>query len=656
MVFPYTFSYQKKVPLMAKLLAPPAPVKNNWCLAKNNELYWIQGWGEQYFDINEQGHIIVRPDRNGQTVDLYELVQSLVQRGMDPPILFRFDGIIRDRIRRLCFSFQAAIEEFHYKNHYRPAFPIKVNQQKHVVDVIRTAGKECLLGLEVGSKPELLAVLSIHNTDGALLLCNGYKDAEYIELALLARKIGRRTILIIEQFYELKLVLEIAAKLGLEAELGFRMKPAGKGSGRWASSGGDAAKFGLNIHEMILGVDLLKKAGREHWLKLLHFHIGSQITSISPIKKVLREATRMYTELAKLCPSMCFFDVGGGLGIDYDGTRTSNDSSMNYSMEEYARDVVSSIGSACDEAFLPHPAIISESGRAIVAHHSVLVTEIIDVAPILGPVDQLEPPQSDHPLLHEFHNLYQTVTPKMAHEALHDANDLRENILERFIQGDLGLTERAYAEKVYRHLIAKIKLLSRDLKYVPSDIEKLNDKLLNLYFCNFSVFQSLPDVWAIQQIFPVMPIHRLDEEPKVRATIVDLSCDSDGKIDRFVHPKGPARHIDLHELGKTPYYLGIFLVGAYQEILGGLHNLFGDTNAVHVDFDEMGNWEFKHEIKGNSMNEVLRYVQYDSSDLNERLRLSIEKALREGRLTNGESAILKKRFKEALENYTYLVV
>ena len=632
------------------------PTKNRWCSSKNRDLYWIQGWGEHYFDINEQGHIVVTPEPNGPSVDLYELVQSLVQRGMEPPILFRFDGVIRDRIRRICSSFHAAIEEFHYKNHYRPAFPIKVNQQKHVVDVIRTAGKEVLLGLEVGSKPELLAVLAVHNTDGALLLCNGYKDAEYIELALLARKIGRRTILIIEQFYELNLVLEIASKLGVEAELGFRMKPAGKGSGRWASSGGDSAKFGLNIHEIILGVDLLKKANKDHWLKLLHFHSGSQITSISPIKKVLREATRMYTELATLCPSMCFFDVGGGLAVDYDGTRTSSDSSMNYSMEEYARDVVSSIGSACDEAGLPHPAIISESGRAIVAHHSVLVTEIIDVAPMLGSVDHLEPPQSDHELLHEFHNLYETVIPKTCQEALHDANDLRENILERFIQGDLGLTERAYAEKIYRHLMAKIIMLSKELKYIPSDIEKLNDRLLDLYFCNFSVFQSLPDAWAIQQIFPVMPIHRLNEEPKVRATIVDLSCDSDGKIDRFVHPKAPARYIKLHELEKTPYYLGIFLVGAYQEILGGLHNLFGDTNAVHVDFDEAGNWILKHEIMGNSMSEVLRYVQYDSSDLNERFRLSIEKALREGRLTNGESAILKKRFKEALENYTYLMV
>ena len=351
-----------------------------------------------------------------------------------------------------------------------------------------------------------------------------------------------------------------------------------------------------------------------------------------------------------------FFDVGGGLGVDYDGTKTSNDSSMNYSMEEYARDVVSAIGSACDEENLPHPGIISESGRAIVAHHSILITEVIDISHALGPDLASEAPPSDHELLEELLSLYRNVTSRNCHEALHDANDLRQDVLERFNQGDISLAERAYAERIYRHLIAKIRHVSRELKYVPSDVEKLDEKLLNMYFCNFSVFQSLPDVWAIQQIFPIMPIHRLNEEPTVRSTIVDLSCDSDGKIERFVNPKEAAKYIMLHETGKSPYYLGVFLVGAYQEILGGLHNLFGDTNAVHIDFDEEGNWEFKHEIKGNSMSEVLKYVQYDSSDLMERLRLSIEKALREGRLSNEESAKLKKRFKEALEDYTYLVV
>lgn len=629
---------------------------SSWDCSRNNEIYWIQEWGGDYFDINEQGRVRVRPEKKGPAVDLYELVKTLVQRGIEPPILFRFDGIIRDRIRRLCSAFQDAIEEFSYQNEYRPAYPIKVNQQKQIVDVIRNAGRDSLLGLEVGSKPELAAVLSIHNTDGALLLCNGYKDSEYIELALLSRKIGRKPIIIIEQFYELNLVLETAEKLGIDAEIGFRMKPFSKGSGRWASSGGDLAKFGLSIHEILLGVEQLKKRGKEDWLKLLHFHIGSQITSIAPIKKALRESARVYAELATLCPSMCFFDVGGGLGVDYDGTKTSADSSMNYSMQEYARDVVYAIKLACDEAELAHPVIVSESGRALAAHHSILVTEIIDVAPCLNAVKELQEPPSQHELLHDFVSLYQSVCAKNCHEALHDAADLRQNVLDRFLQGEVSLPERAYAERAYWHLIAKIRLVSKELKYVPEDIEQLDRKLLSMYFSNFSVFQSLPDVWAIEQIFPVMPIHRLDEEPKVRATVVDLSCDSDGKIDQFVCPKEPAHHIMLHELGKTPYYLGIFLVGAYQETLGGMHNLFGDTNAVHVDLDENGEWEFKHQIEGNSVSEVLAYVQYDSADLIERLRLSIEKALREGRLSNEESAHLKKRFKEALESYTYLVV
>jgi arginine decarboxylase len=632
-------------------------VKNQWDISRNNDVYWIHGWGGDYFDINEKGHVIVRPDQSGHSIDLHQLVESLVQRGIEPPVLFRFEGIIKDRIGKLCASFRSAISEFGYQNGYHPVFPIKVNQQKHVVDVIRNAGREYLLGLEVGSKPELVAVFSIHNTDGAVLLCNGYKDAEYIELALLSKKIGRRSIIIIEQYYELSMVLDIASRLGIEAEIGFRMKPVTLGSGRWATSSGDLAKFGLNIHEIIKGVEELTQAGKSHWLKLLHFHIGSQITSIVAIKKALREATRMYTELAKLCPSICFFDVGGGLGVDYDGTRTCAESSMNYTMEEYARDVVSAIQNACDECQLPHPIIISESGRAIVAHHSVLITEVIDVVPILGPVADLElNANCHHPLIQDFAALYESVSVETAHEALHDANDFRHDILERFIQGEISLADRGYAENIYRHLLAKVRHLSKKLKYVPSDIENLDEKLRKMYFCNFSLFQSLPDVWAIQQIFPVMPIHRLDREPTVQATIVDSTCDSDGKIDHFVHPKGPVHQILLHEHNKSPYYLGVFLVGAYQEILGGLHNLFGDTNAIHVDLDEYGNWVLKHEIEGNSMSDVLQYVQYDPADLMERLRVSIEKALKDGLLQNEESAQLKKRFREALEHYTYLVV
>ena len=626
-------------------------------IERNKERYWIHGWSEGYFDINDRGNVIIRTCGEGVPVELNALMKVLVSGGIEPPILFRFDGILKDRIDRLHFAFESAIGEFQYQNIYQLAYPIKVNQQRHVVDVIRTSGKEYKLGLEVGSKPELLAMLSVHDAEGALLLCNGYKDAEYVELGLLARKIGRRSIITIEQSYELDLVLDIAEKHGLEAEIGLRMNPSGKGSGRWAGSSGELAKFGLHIHEIIHCIEKLKKKKKEHWLKLLHFHIGSQVTSIVPIKKALREATRMYTEIAKLCPSISFFNVGGGLGIDYDGSKTSHDSSVDYSMEEYARDVVYAIQEACDAQGLFHPVIVSESGRALVAHHSLLVTEVMDVSSLLESKSEIEPPPSRHPILVEFYELYQIVEPKNCHEIFHDVIHLQENTIQEFTRGKMELVERAYADRIYWHLIYKIRRLSKKLNYVPRDIERLDEKLLDIYFCNFSVFQSLPDAWAIDQIFPVMPIHRLNEKPSRRAQVVDLSCDSDGKIEKYVGSKKIQDHLPLHEFDPSvPYYLGIFLVGAYQEILGGFHNLFGDTNTVHVDLDDNGRWKIKHQIEGDTMSQVLGYVQYSTPDLIERLRRSIEKALREGRLTNEESALLTHHYKQALDSYTYLVV
>ncbi|WP_068470933.1 biosynthetic arginine decarboxylase [Candidatus Protochlamydia phocaeensis] len=629
---------------------------NGWNLAQNQNVYWTHTWGQPYFSINENGHVVVKPHSDGQEGDLFELVKSLVQRGIEAPILIRFDDIIRDRIRYLQAAFDSAIEEFNYQNSYRIAYPIKVNPQCHVVELIEQAGRPNHLGLEVGSKPELISVLTFNNNLEALLLCNGYKDAEYIELALLARKLGRRSIIIIEQPYELPLVLDIAKRLNVEAELGFRMKLSTKGSGRWKTSGGDLAKFGLNTHEIVLCLEQLQQAQKTSWLKLLHFHIGSQITSIESIKKALNEAARMYTELAQVCPSLSFFDAGGGLGVDYDGSKTTSDSSMNYSVEEYARDVVSAIGEACQKAELPHPTIITESGRALVAHHAVLITEVIDVAPMLNPHESIPTPPTDHEILANLYQLYHNLSPEGCQEALHDANELKEAMLESFMHGNVNLMERAYAEKIYRHLIAKIHFLAKELPYVPEDIENLDQILFDTYFCNFSVFQSLPDSWAIEQLFPIMPIHRLKEEPKRRAILADLSCDSDGKIDRFVSRRGPKHYIPLHEFKNEPYYVGIFLTGAYQEILGGLHNLFGDANAVHVGLDSEGQWEVKHVVEGDSIEEVLRYVQYNPEQLIKQLRNLIEKALRAGRLSNEESAKLQKRFKESLESYTYLIV
>lgn len=623
---------------------------------QNEKKYWIDRWGIPFFSINEKGHVAITPAPGRKAGDLYELVQSLVQRGIEAPILLRFDDILKERISYLQRAFESAIKEFEYKNSYITAYPIKVNPQSTVVELIEEFGRENGISLEVGSKPELLAVLTFSENLDGFLLCNGYKDAEYIELALMARKLGRRSIIIIEQPYELGLVIEIAQKLNVEAEIGFRMKLSSKGAGRWHTSGGDLAKFGLNSHEIVLCLEQLEKAGKKDWLRLLHFHIGSQITSINAVKKALAEASRMYTELAASCPSLCFLDAGGGLGVDYDGSKTTNDSSMNYSVEEYARDIVSSVGSACDKAGLMHPTLLTESGRAVVAHHAVLITEVIDVTSSLEVLETIPPPPTDHEILMHLHELYESITPEGSQEALHDANELKEAILESFTHGSMSLQERAYAEKIYRHLIAKISKSAQELRHIPEDLERLKDSLFDTYFCNFSLFQSLPDSWAIEQIFPILPIHRLNEEATRKGVLADMSCDSDGKIDRFVGQRNASSQLSLHQFNGEPYYLGIFLVGAYQEIMGGLHNLFGDTNAVHVALRENGEWEIKHVVEGDTIEEVLAYVQYNPQQLLKQLRILIEKALRAERLSPAESAKLQKKFKESLESYTYLTV
>lgn len=629
----------------------------DWDLEKGKELYGISNWGEGYFDINDKGNIIVRPSRNGRSIDLLEIVTSLTQRGFETPILLRFDGIIRSRIQRLQEAFANAIQGAKYGGRYHEVFPIKVNQQRHVVDSIRLAGKDHQLGLEVGSKPELCAVFAIHDTAGALLLCNGYKDKEYIELALLSRKLGRRAIVIVEQLHELDLVIETASRLGIDAEIGFRMKPFIKASGHWESSGGDNAKFGLSTSEIVTGVNKLREYGKSDWLKLLHYHSGSQITSIASIQKILRESTRMYTELAKLCPSLCFFDVGGGLAVDYDGSQTNFSSSMNYTLEEYARDVIDAIADGCKEAGVGQPDIITESGRAISAHHAVLVVQVADVAECEDGSQPMGPPPTEHEALRLFQQMHENLTAKNCHETLNDALALRDEVLERFVQGDLSLIERAYADSAFWKLVARIRQVASTLRHLPEDIEKLSEPLRDTYFCSFSVFQSLPDIWAIEQLFPVMPIHRLKEEPTRRAILADMSCDSDGKIDRFVDLKDVKSALPLHRWKtEESYFLGIFLVGAYQEILGDLHNLFGDTHAVHLDFSEDGEVEIKTVVPGDTVKEVLSYVQYDSNDLTERLRVSIERAMKDGRITAEESAQLQRRYREALEGYTYFQV
>lgn len=628
-----------------------------WNILKSQELYGIQQWGEGYFAINQKGNVVVRPNQNGVEIDLYETIQTLNRRGIEAPVLVRFDGILKHRIEKLASAFESAIQEIGYQGRYRGVFPVKVNQQRHVVDAIKEFGNGSGLGIEVGSKPELVAMLAMYDNPDCLFLCNGYKDSDYIELALLGRKLGKRVIIIIEALVEVELVLNLAERLGIEAELGIRMKPVAKGSGHWEASGGEQAKFGLNTSEIMTMIDTLNQRKKGHWVKLLHHHIGSQITSISAIQKVLRESTRMYTELVRLCPSMCLFDVGGGLAVDYDGSRTNFSASMNYTLEEYARDVVDAIHNACQEANVPSPDIITESGRALTAHHAVFIMQVVDTAHAVEPAIHPEAPPTDHKTLETLFEMYQGVTIKNCHETFNDLQSIREDVIERFIQGDISLEERAYADRLYWQLIAKIKLLSGGLRYVPEDLEKLGDYLRDTYFCSFSVFQSLPDIWAIDQLFPVMPIHRLSEEPTRQAILADMSCDSDGKIDRFVDLKDVKDFIPLHTReNKAPYYLAVFMVGAYQEILGDLHNLFGDTHAVHLDISETGELDILHVVQGDTVREVLSYVQYDTEDLVERWRKSIEKSLKEGTLSDEDSAKLQKRYREALNSYTYFEV
>lgn len=621
----------------------------------NDDLYWIRRWSEGYFEVNSSGNVVVKPNRHGLAGDLYELVNSLVEQGIEAPILIRFNGIIRDRIQFLSSAFQSAIQEYGYRNTHRMAFPIKVNPQRHVIEIVQQAGQEYLMGLEVGSKPELIAVLALENNPETLLICNGYKDAEYISLALMATKLGRSTLIIIEQPYELGIILKIAEELGVEVQLGIRMKLANKGTGKWELSGSEHSKFGLFTHEIVACSEQLKVQGKEHWLKLLHFHLGSQITTIESIKKALKEGTRMYTELALEHPSLCYFDVGGGLAVDYDGSKSISYSSMNYTVEEYARDVVSVIGEACLAAGVPDPMIITESGRAIVSHHSVLITEVIDVSSIPNGFEKSTPP-SKHEIIESLMFMLENLTLKNCRETFHNVMELKERILEEFVHNKLNLKERAFADKMCRVLLSKIRIMYRQLHDVPEEIHVLDKLLLETYFCNFSVFQSLPDSWAISQLFPIMPIHRLNEPAENQAVLADLSCDSDGKIDSFIGGKKSISYIKLHDYQGGPYYIGIFLVGAYQEILGGLHNLFGDTNVVHAELAENGQWDLSRLVEGDTIEEVLHYVQYNTENLMTQLHFLVERSLKAGRLTFAESAKVKKKFKQALESYTYLVV
>jgi len=637
----------------------PADPGTTWSVDSARTLYNVEGWGAGFFDINDRGHVIVRPDRGRpeRVVDLYEITNDLEEQGIALPVLLRFSDILRSRIESLTTQFEQAREEFGYTGGYTTVYPIKVNQQRHVVEEIVEFGNAHRVGLECGSKPELQAILGLAENTDHLIICNGYKDEEFMRLALMGQKLGHQVFIVIEQLSEIDVLLQVADEMGVTPMAGVRIKLASRGFGRWKESGGEKSKFGLNAAQLVQAIDKLRAAGRLDIVKLIHFHLGSQITDIRFIKLGLQELTRFYVELRAAGLDITHVDVGGGLGVDYDGTNSTSDASVNYSLQEYANDVVYTLAEACREHEIPMPHIISESGRALTAHHALLLIKVIDVESQGDrPVPELT--DDDHQLLHEMLADYRdasrkNVTKRRVREIFHDLTFDKERAQELFNSGVFSLRERALAEQIY---FATVNVLARFVERSRDDFEDiagdLDATLVDRYFCNFSLFQSLPDSWAIDQLFPIMPIHRLDEEPLRRGTIQDVTCDSDGKIDRFVGDKAGEPSLELHEFHDgEPYMLGVFLTGAYQEILGDLHNLFGDTNAVHIRLGPNGGYEVTDLVHGDTVTEVLNYVQFRASDLLQTFRRKVASAKH---ISRQEANTFIADYVAGLEGYTYL--
>ena len=638
---------------------PSPPDANGWTIEASKSLYNIEGWGSGFFDVNDRGHVVVRPDAEhpDRELDLFDLANDLEEQGVQLPVLLRFSDILRSRLDALAQRFKHAREEFEYSGGYTSVYPIKVNQQRHVVEEIVEFGSRHAVGLECGSKPELQAVLGLAEHTNHLIICNGYKDEEFMRLALMGQKLGHQVFVVIEQLSEIDVLLQVAQELDVTPTAGVRIKLASRGFGRWKESGGEKSKFGLNSSDLMTAIDKLRAANKLDWIKLIHFHLGSQITDIRFIKNGLQEVTRFYVELKKLGLDITHVDVGGGLGVDYDGTNSESDSSVNYSLQEYANDVIYTLAEACREHDMPMPHVISESGRALTAHHALLLLKVIDVeSHEVWELPQLT--DDDHALLHEMvadHKdaLRKNVSRRRIREIYHDLTFDKERAQELFNTGVLTLRERALAERIY---FATLNVVSRHVIRHKDDFEDmikdLDASLVDRYFCNFSVFQSLPDSWAIDQLFPIMPIHRLAEQPTHRATIQDVTCDSDGKIDRFVGDVNGAPSIELHEPKEgEPYMLGVFLTGAYQEILGDLHNLFGDTNAVHIRLNENGGYSVTDLVHGDTVTEVLNYVQFRGSDLLQVFRRKVGNAKH---LTRQEANTFIADYVAGLEGYTYL--
>jgi arginine decarboxylase len=626
-----------------------------WKLQDAFETYGVRLWGKGYFGINKLGHVTVMPNkRPDQAIDLKELVDQLQERGIQLPILIRFTDILRHRVGEIHDAFKKAITDHDYQGQYCCVYPIKVNQQRQVVEEILDFGKPFGFGLEAGSKPELLAVLALTNGLDTPIICNGFKDDEFIRMTVLARKIGKQIIPVVEKFTELDAIVRHAEELGVRPAIGVRVKLAARGAGRWRSSAGYRSKFGLTLTEVLEAIDFLKQRDMADCLQLVHFHLGSQITNIRSIKNALTEVARIYVELQRIGGAVQYLDIGGGLGIDYDGSQTDFESSVNYTLQEYANDAVFRIKSVCDEAGVPHPTIISESGRAVVAYHSLLVFDVLGTSDFDGHQVPSELPPDVPTQVQDLFDINRELKKKNLLESYHDAVQAVDEALNLFNLGGMSLEMRALVERIFWAVCSKILRKTRELDFMPEELEGLEAMLSDTYFCNFSVFQSMPDSWAIKQLFPIMPIHRLDSAPTRRAVLGDITCDSDGKIDQFIDLRDVRKTLQLHTFDGQPYYLGAFLLGAYQEILGDLHNLLGDTNAVHVRFDDDGEVVIDDVIKGDTVREVLAYVQYSAEELTSKLRKDVERAVRAGKISLAESKQLLRFYESGMDGYTYL--
>lgn len=626
-----------------------------WKIEDSMELYNIKGWGAPYFSLNEKGHVVVTPREGDYAVDLKELVDELQLRDLSTPMLLRFPDILDMRIEQMASCFKQAQEEYDYKAQNFIIYPIKVNQMRPVVEEIVNHGKKFNIGLEAGSKPELHAVIAINTDSDSLIICNGYKDVDYIELALLAQKMGRRIFLVVEKLNELKLIASVAKRLKVKPNLGIRVKLASSGSGKWEDSGGDVSKFGLTSSEVLDALDMLDKYKMRDCLKLVHFHLGSQITKIRRIKIALREAAQFFVQISKLGFNLEFVDIGGGLGVDYDGTRSSeNGSSVNYSIQEYVNDAVSTFVDASNKNNLPHPNVITESGRSLTAHHSILVFEVLETAVLPTWNNEDEVAKTDHELVRELHNILENLNQPRMFESWHDAQQIREEALDSFSLGYLDLKTRAQVERLFWTIATNIYSMTQVMKHVPEELKQLPKFLSDKFFCNFSLFQSLPDVWAIDQIFPIIPLQQHEDRPDRSATIHDITCDSDGKIDNFITTKNYSYYLPIHTpRNKEPYYIGVFLVGAYQEILGDLHNLFGDTNAVHISVGKNG-YTIDQVIDGETVAEVLEYVQYNPKKLVRTVETWVTSSVKAGKITTEEGKEFLSNYRSGLYGYTYL--